>query len=216
MERVKHKPSFEAVRRRITAVGGDPDAIRVVAVVKGFDVKVARAAVEAGFTDLGENRAGALVEKAASLGDLAVRWHFVGPVQRNKVAALAPHVDLWHGVDRLVEGRTIASHRPDAGVLVQVNTTGEPQKGGCAPDDTPDLVEGLRRLGLDVRGLMTIGPIGPPELARPAFRHLAALRAELGLAELSMGMSGDLEIAVEEGATIVRLGTALFGPRPQA
>jgi hypothetical protein len=216
MERVKVRvPSLETIRQRIRAAGADPDAVRVVAVAKGFDSEVARAAVGAGFIDLGENRAGPLLDKARALADLGVRWHFVGAVQRNKVGALAPHVTLWHGVDRLEEGRAIAAHRPGSAVLVQVNTTGEPQKAGCSPAATRALVEDLRRLDLDIQGLMTVGPIGPAEAARPAFRRLAALRADLGLAELSMGMSGDLEVAVEEGATIVRIGTALFGPRPQ-
>jgi hypothetical protein len=206
-------PSVDAVRARVAGAGGDPDAVTIVAVVKGFDPDTARAAFAAGFADLGENRAAALTEKADALADLAVRWHFVGQVQRNKVAALAPLVTLWHGVDRLEEGEVIAAHRSGAAVLVQVNTTGEPQKGGCNPTATAGLVARLRRLDLDVRGLMTVGPFGAPEAARPAFRRLAALRADLGLAELSMGMSGDLEVAVEEGATILRVGTALFGPR---
>lgn len=208
-------PSIAGIRRRIVDAGGDPDAVTVVAVVKGFDAETARAAATAGFSDLGENRSQALIEKAGALRDLSVRWHFVGEVQRRKVAALAPHIHLWHGVDRRDEGETIAAHRPGAAVLVQVNTTGEPQKGGCAPAEAGALVDALRHLDLDVRGLMTIGPAGPAEAARPAFRRLALVRRELGLAELSMGMSGDFEVAVQEGATIIRVGTALFGPRPQ-
>lgn len=208
-------PPLSAVRARIAAAGGDLDKITIVAVVKGFEPGVARTAAAAGCRDLGENRAQDLVAKAGALTPLTVRWHFLGEVQRNKVAAIADHVHLWHSVDRIVEGEEIARRRPGAAVLTQVNTTGEPQKAGCAPDEAARLVAGLGKLGLEVRGLMTVGPIGPAEAARPAFRRLAQLGAELGLQELSMGMSGDLEVAVQEGATIVRVGTGLFGPRPQ-
>lgn len=207
-------------RDRIEAAGGDPDRIRLVAVTKGFDVNVVRAALDAGLVDLGENYAQDLSAKVAALNravdDAAPRprWHFVGRLQRNKVRKIAPYVAAWQSVDRLELGTEIARRAAGATVLVQVALTGEPTKGGCAPAELPGLVEGLRDAGLDVRGLMTIGPQGPPESARPVFRELRALADRHGLPEVSMGMSHDLEVAVAEGATMVRLGSALFGPRP--
>lgn len=145
-----------------------------------------------------------------------VRWHFIGRLQSNKVRKVAPYVHLWQSVDRLGLGEEIARRAPGAAVLVQVNSTGEATKGGCAPGELPGLVEALAGLGLDVRGLMTVGPLDEPEAARPAFRELRRLADGLGLAERSMGMSDDLEVAVEEGSTMVRVGSALFGPRPGA
>lgn len=200
------------VRGRIRAAGGDPDRITVVAVTKGFGLGVARAAVACGVCDLGDNYAQELLGKVGAFGD-DIRWHFIGPVQRNKVAALAARVDWWHTVDRVAVGESVARRQPGAHVLVQVNATGESTKHGCAPRDVPDLVAQLRRLDLDVAGLMTIGPPGPAESARPGFRLVAELGRRLGLAELSMGMTGDLEVAVQEGATMVRIGRGLFGTR---
>lgn len=204
--------NLATVRGRIETAGGDPAATTVVAVTKGFGEASVRAARTVGLLDLGENYAQELLSKLAATGD-DVRWHFLGPVQRNKVASLAGHVDLWHGVDRVAVGETIARHRPGARVLVQVNATGEASKHGCRPEDTADVVSALRRLPIEVAGLMAIGPEGPPEAARPGFRVVAELGRRLGLTELSMGMTDDLEVAVQEGATIVRIGRALFGPR---
>jgi pyridoxal phosphate enzyme (YggS family) len=202
-----------AVRRRIERAGGDPDRVRLVAMTKGFGADAVRAAVAAGLEDIGESYAQELLAKAPE-SPPGVRWHFAGRLQTNKVKALAPHVHLWHSVDRAGLGAEIARRAPGAHVLVQVNVSGEPQKGGCEPGATAALVDELRGRGLVVGGLMAIGPIGEPEAARPGFRRLAGLADELGLAERSMGMSGDLEVAVEEGATIVRVGTGLFGARP--
>jgi pyridoxal phosphate enzyme (YggS family) len=207
--------NLAAVRRRIEAAGGDPGRVRIVAVAKRFDAAAVRAAMAAGLDDIGESYVQELVAVAAEL-DVQPRWHFVGRVQRNKVARAAALVSWWHSVDRLAVGEAIARAAPGATVLVQVNTTGEAQKAGCAPDTAAALVGGLRDLGLDVRGLMAIGPAGPPEAARPGFRLARTLADDLDLPERSMGMSGDLEVAVEEGATVVRVGTALFGPRGPA
>jgi len=207
---------LERVQRRIASAGGDPDRITLVAVTKGFDVDAARALRRAGIVDLGENYAQELRAKADAMHDPSVRWHFVGRIQRNKVALVADDIHLWHGVDRAAVGDTIAQRVPGAAVLVQVDVSGEPQKGGCPPDAVPRLVDHLKASGLDVRGLMAVGPAGVPQDARAGFRLVAALADELGLAERSMGMSDDLEVAVEEGATIVRIGRALLGPRPVA
>jgi pyridoxal phosphate enzyme (YggS family) len=206
--------NLDAVRDRIARAGGDPDAITLVAVTKGLGPDAVKAATAAGLHDLGENYAQELVGKAAE-APAGVRWHFIGTVQRNKVRALAPLVTLWHGVDRIAAVDAIAARAPAAAVLIEVNTSGEPAKGGCGVGFVPELVAHARTAGLEVRGLMTVGPAGSPDSARTAFRRLAELRDELSLVELSMGMSSDLEVAVQEGATIVRVGTALFGPRPR-
>ncbi len=204
------------VRDRIAAAGGDPDAITLLAVTKGFGPEVALAAAAAGLVDLGENYAQELVAKAPIVADahLAVRWHAIGRLQRNKVRSLAGIVALWQSVDRRDLGREIAKRAPGAAVLVQVNVSGEPQKGGCDPGDTADLVAALRDDGLDVQGLMTVGRTGTPSEARSGFALLRRLADELDLPVRSMGMSGDLEAAVAEGTTLVRVGSALFGPRP--
>lgn len=188
---------------------------RVIAVTKGFGVEVARAVASAGLVDLGESYAGELMAKAERIEDQrnGPRWHFLGAVQRNKVRRLAPYVHLWHSVTRPEEGCDIARWAPGAAVLVQVSPA--PDRRGVSPWAVEGLVARLVDLGLDVRGLMAVGPPGPPEEARPGYRRLAELAAALGLAELSMGMSADLEVAVSEGATIVRLGRALLGPRPE-
>ena len=212
-----------AVRDRIARAAPDPGAVRLVAVTKGFGVDVVREALAAGLVDVGESYVQELVAKATEIdADLAAadagapvpRWHAIGRLQRNKVRKAAPFVTLWHSVDRLSLGAEIARWAPGAAVLVQVNTSGEQSKAGCTPAMAPALVDGLADLGLDVQGLMTIAPAGPPEVARPAFHAARELRDRLGVSELSMGMTGDLEVALAEGATIVRVGSGLFGPRP--
>jgi PLP dependent protein len=211
-----------AVRSRIEAAGGDPGRVALLAVTKGFGADVVRGALDAGLTDLGESYVQELVAKAAEVEDDAgaapdgpvPTWHFIGRLQRNKVRKAAPFVATWHSIDRLSLGAEVARWSPGAKVYAQVNTTDEPQKGGCEPARLPALVDGLRDLGLDVLGLMTIGPNGPPEVARPAFRLLRELATREGVAGLSMGMTSDLEVAVAEGATVVRVGSGLFGPRP--
>jgi uncharacterized pyridoxal phosphate-containing UPF0001 family protein len=212
-----------AVRARIAATGRAPGDIVIVAVTKGFGVEAVEAAAAAGLVDVGENYAQELVDKYD--GVAGRRWHFLGRVQRNKVRSIASAVHLWQGVDRVAAGEEIARRAPGAGVLVQVRIDGgiTPDGGaavddrnGCDPDDVPALVEHLDGLGLDVRGLMAVGPRGGPELARPGFRKVTALADRLGLAERSMGMTNDLDVAVEEGSTMVRVGRGLFGPRPVA
>jgi pyridoxal phosphate enzyme (YggS family) len=217
-----------AVRDRIAAAAPDPSVVRLVAVTKGFGADVVRAALDAGLVDIGESYVQELVAKATEIEhELELdaggqpttsrpwpRWHAIGRLQRNKVRKAAPFVTLWHSVDRLSLGAEIARHAPGAAVLVQVNTSGEEAKGGCPPTMAPGLVDGLVELGLDVRGVMTIAPAGPPDAARPAFAAARELRDRLGLRELSMGMTDDLEVALRKGATLVRVGTGLFGPRP--
>jgi uncharacterized pyridoxal phosphate-containing UPF0001 family protein len=200
------------VHRRIEKAGGAVGALTVVAVTKDFGPDAVAAAVANALVDCGENRADQLAAKAA-VGPAEVRWHYLGRVQRNKVAALAPHVALWQAVDRVAAGTEIARRAPGAAVLVQLNVSGEPQKHGARAEDVPALVDELRGLGLDVRGLMAVGPTGPPEAARPGFRAVTELADRLLLPVRSMGMTDDLEVAVQEGSTMLRIGRALFGER---
>lgn len=208
-----------AVRDRIAACGGPgvirTDGVEILAVTKGFGVAHAQAAAACGLDLLGENYAQEMLSKVGPVGATAdVSWHFLGRLQRNKVAALAPVVSVWQSVDRAPLVDAIARRAPGAAVMVQLNLSGEEQKGGVDPQEAPSLVAAARAAGLEVVGLMGVGPAGSPEAARPGFRRLVALAEELGLAQRSIGMSADLEVAVEEGSTMVRVGTALFGPRP--
>ncbi|HVB92386.1 MAG TPA: YggS family pyridoxal phosphate enzyme [Acidimicrobiales bacterium] len=197
------------VRRRIERAGGDPEAVRILAVTKGFGPDAVRAAREVGLTDLGENYASELCAKAP--GPAGTRWHFLGRVQRNKVHQLAPLVDVWQSVARLSEGARIAQYAPGAAVLVQVDLTALAGRNGCAPAEVPALVDGLVELGLAVTGLMTVAPQG--DGAPAAFAQVARMADALGLTDRSMGMSDDLEAAVAAGTTMVRVGRALFGAR---
>lgn len=206
-----------AVREDIASLGVDPDAVTVVAVTKARGVPVVVAAYDAGLVDIGENYAQELVEKAGA-PDLVdrprIRWHAIGRLQRNKVRLLAPYIVLWQAVDRLALGAEIARRAPGARVLVQVNVSGEPQKGGCEPDATAVLVDDLRELGLSVEGLMGVASAGGGSGAREEFARLRGLVDAIDLPICSMGMSGDYREAVAEGATMLRLGTVLVGERP--
>jgi len=203
-----------SVRARIDSAAvraaRDPSEVTLVAATKTVDPELVRAVVAAGVPDVGENRAQELLEKAPVID--GARWHFVGTLQRNKVRALTPWIVCWHSVDRDALGVEIARRTPGARVLVEVNVAQEARKGGCAPSEAPALVDAFRGYGLHVEGLMTVPPAeGDPRRWFAALRELAT---RLGLSELSMGMSGDFEVAVEEGATMVRVGRALFGERP--
>ncbi len=194
--------------------------MKIVAVTKGFGADAVAAALGAGVADVGENYAQELLAKAEDLRtrpDAAAHphWHFIGRLQRNKIRKIAGLIHLWQSVDRPELAAEIARRAPGAQVLVQVDIAGIGDRGGCPPSDTAGLVQRCRDAGLVVAGLMAVGAPGPPEGARPGFRLLASQAEDLGLAELSMGMTADMEVAVEEGATMVRVGTALFGPRPR-
>jgi pyridoxal phosphate enzyme (YggS family) len=202
------------VHRRVAASGGDPERIRIVAVTKGFGPDAVRAARQAGLADVGENYAQELLAKAPEAPD-GTRWHFLGPVQRNKVGRLAPWVAAWHGIDRPAAAEAVAAASPGSEVMVQVNVVGEAGRPGCPPEGVAELVARVRTLPLDLSGLMAVGPARVGERSRECFRWLAERAAELDLRELSMGMSEDFEMAVAEGATTLRLGRVLFGPRPE-
>lgn len=203
------------VTSRIAEAGGDPKDVTIVAVTKGFGQEAVVAALEAGCSDIGENYAQELVAKAPAAG--GARLHFLGGIQRNKVSRLASLVGLWQSVDRLEAGQAIARHSPGAEILVQVDLMEGSLAGrsGVALDAVPDLARALTEMGLNVKGLMAIGP-PPPADPEPRFRRVAELRDSLGLVELSMGMSDDLEAAVRAGTTMVRIGRALFGDRPKS
>jgi PLP dependent protein len=207
------------VAERLAAVRAAlPAGVTLVAVSKTQPAEAIREAYAAGQRDFGENYAQEWREKADALADLPeLRWHFVGSLQTNKVKYLAGRVHAIHAVDREELAREISRRFARKGavarVLLEVNTGGEATKGGCAPADAPGLAEAVRALpSVELAGLMCIPP--PEDDPRPHFQLLRRLRDALGVRELSMGMSADWRVAVEEGATLVRIGTAVFGERP--
>ncbi|MCP3913861.1 MAG: YggS family pyridoxal phosphate-dependent enzyme [Actinomycetia bacterium] len=204
-----------SVLQRIEEAGGDPEEVSVLAVTKAFGLRVAELAVEAGLTSLGENYAQELEAKArAQSPTLAeVDWHFIGRLQRNKVKKLVGIVGVWESVDRQALVDEIARRDPGARILIQVNTEDEEGKGGCPISEAGALAAHALEHGLDVGGLMTVGPTDQSIDPTPGFRAVAALAGDLGLAERSMGMTADLEEAVAAGTTTIRVGRALFGPR---
>jgi pyridoxal phosphate enzyme (YggS family) len=205
------------------AIGGWTHPVRIVAVTKTHGPEAVRAALAAGLTDIGENRVQEAMEKQDGLADVRVDWHLIGTLQRNKARHAVGRFALIHSVDRLdlaVELDRRAAEGTRQAVLIQVNCSGEPQKGGVEPGGVPALLDALGGLPhLEVRGLMTMSALTDDVAEqRRAFRHLRELR-DAGersghrLPELSMGMSGDFPVAVEEGATMIRIGTLLFGER---
>ena len=217
--------NLEAVRARIARAalraGRDPSSIAIVAVTKGHPVEVAREAVAAGLADLGENRVQEAEAKMSAWPDAPVRWHLIGHLQRNKARHAVGRFALIHSLDspRLADAleREAASSGLVQDVLVQVNVAREPHKSGALPEQVEALLRDVaRRPHLNLRGLMTMAPFTDDvAIQRAAFRGLRELRDayRAGIGELSMGMSGDFEIAIEEGATMLRLGTVLFGER---
>ncbi|HLQ64307.1 MAG TPA: YggS family pyridoxal phosphate-dependent enzyme [bacterium] len=204
--------------------------VLLVAVSKGVAPTQVQAAATSGVTDFGENRVQEALPKITQFAPQvaeAVRWHLVGHLQRNKVRQAVQLFDVIHSVDSVALAMALDERARQAGriceVLVQVNVAAGPQKFGIAPEALPAMVQSLTVLsGIRVVGLMTIAPqVDHPEVVRPVFRRLRELRDEVAraggapaLAHLSMGMSEDFEVAVEEGATMVRIGRAIFGPRP--
>ena len=231
MTRVSEQPiaaRLAELRGRIAAAarsaGRDPEAVRLVGVSKRQPAEAVRAALDAGLRDFGENFVQEALDKMDALGETPARWHFIGALQSNKTAAVAERFDWVHSVDRLKLARRLSAQRPAGlaplNVCVQVNIGDEQSKSGVAPAETAALareIAGLPRLAL--RGLMAVPPAeSDPERQRAWCRQLAALyeglRAEgVPLDTLSMGMSADLEAAIAEGATLVRIGTAIFGER---
>mgnify|MGYP001822173653 FL=1 len=213
------------VRERIDSAcqraGRDASEVQLIAVSKAHPEEAVRAAYAIGLRVFGENYAQELAHKAAALSDLSeIQWRFIGHLQRNKIKLIERAQASVDTVDslRLAEAISARAAAKDVAVelLLQVNVGGEAQKSGCAPEQVPALVEAVRALpAVELRGLMTVAPhFDDPKDARPAFAALRELAAAHALPELSMGMTHDLEAAVEEGATMLRIGTALFGPRP--
>jgi hypothetical protein len=219
---------LQAVRRRIAqaarAAGRDPDDIRLIAVSKTFPAQAIRAACAAGQRAFGENYLQEAEQKIAQLRDLPIEWHYIGPIQSNKTAPIAGQFDWVHSVDRLKIAQRLSAARPDAlaplHVCLQINVGGEESKSGVLPEAAPALAQAIAALPrIRLRGLMTIPrPVEDFEAQRAQFRVLRELRARLCAAgleldTLSMGMSDDLEAAIAEGATLVRVGRAIFGER---
>lgn len=214
-----------ALLDRIADAGGDPERVEILAVTKRFPVRAVELAVAAGFESVGENYAQELIEKAAQFRVFAEgaetegntvsvpAWHMIGGLQRNKVRKLAGVASVFQTIDRVELATEVAKRAPGAEVYVQVNTTDEGQKSGCAPASTAGLVAACRSEGLAVSGLMTIGPTDGAD-PTPAFETLRSLADISSVSGLSMGMSGDIEQAVRCGSTMIRVGSALFGPRP--
>jgi pyridoxal phosphate enzyme (YggS family) len=222
---------LQAVKSRIAracaAAGRDPRDIVLVAVSKTFPADAVRAAHAAGQRDFGENHAQDAVAKIDALGDLDLVWHFIGPIQSNKTRSIAAHFAWVHSIDRLKIAERLAAQRPEAlpplQACIQVNVSGEATKSGVAPAEAPALARAVAALPrLRLRGLMAIPePTDDPALQRRRFESLRDLRDRLAadgfaLDTLSMGMSDDLEAAIAAGATMVRVGTAIFGARPPA
>ncbi len=214
-----------AVQTRVAAAarraGRRPEDVTLVAVSKGHPASAVREAYAAGLRHFGENRVQEAEGKLAALSDLRpqVTWHMVGHLQTNKAKAALQLFDIIQSVDSVRLGETLdAKATRPVGVFLEVNVAGEATKGGLPPDQVAETLKALSRCpNLRVGGLMTIAPlVEDPEETRPVFRRLRELARGLGLSGLSMGMTNDFEVAVEEGATIVRIGTALFGPRAAA
>lgn len=209
---------LDEVRERIRRAGGT--GVSVLPVTKTWPVDRCFAAFRAGCPAVGENYAQEVVSKFEGV-DRPFAVRFIGQLQSNKVRMLVPYIAVYESVDRPALVDELARRAPGAAILVQVAPSDEsgpdsPAKGGCPADAVPALVERAVAAGLHVRGLMTVGPThGGPEAARHGFRAVRALVDRLGLAECSMGMTGDLEVAVQEGSTEVRIGSALFGERPR-
>jgi pyridoxal phosphate enzyme (YggS family) len=224
--------SFEALPERLAQVRAviarlASQPVTIVAVTKGFGADAVRAALAAGLADVGENRVQEALNKQQEFGagsqESGIRWHLIGHLQRNKARLVPGRFELVHSVDSLPLATELDKRASGLRVLLQVNVAGEEQKSGCAPEEARTLARQISALGnLRLEGLMTIAPFTDDvEVQRRTFRGLRLLRDTIKkedgvwLATLSMGMSGDYATAVAEGATVIRLGTALFGPREE-
>lgn len=228
--RLRYNAISTAVADATRKAGRAPESVQVIAVSKTQPLEVIQAAQEADISALGENYAQELKDKASALPGNGTEWHFIGHLQTNKVKMIAPFVHYIHSVDSVRLAQEISKVAVNLGriidILLQVNTSGEESKSGCEPHEIFPLAEAALSLpNIRVRGLMTIAALSDDvEVVRPMFRLLRSLRDELRIKfpeaalqgtfdELSMGMSGDYEAAIQEGATMVRIGTAIFGAR---
>jgi hypothetical protein len=220
----------ERISRRCAIAGRPQSEVTLIAVAKTFTADAVREAFDAGVPDVGENYVQELLAKRGDLSGRDVRWHFIGHLQSNKVRSVAPWIHMIHAVDSAPLALEIDRRAAQAGrvieCLIEVNTTGEKTKFGVPPGEVPALVRGLASCEhIVIGGLMTIGPFLPdPEGSRPMFRALRELKEEIAsraqgnvtMRHLSMGMTGDFEVAIDEGATLIRIGTAIFGSRKAA
>jgi PLP dependent protein len=215
--------NLAVLRSRIAASTANPEAVSIVAVTKGFGPEAPLAAMRNGLVMLGENYADELVAKAAAVSGASElahghlpEWHFQGRLQSNKINRLRPVVRVWQSVDSIERIDALAKRVPGAVVCLQVRLTDDDERGGATPEAVADLVRHATEAGLDVKGLMGVGPDparAGTAASDPAFALLDELCRVNGLGWRSMGMSSDLESAVAHGATHVRIGTALFGQR---
>ncbi len=207
------------IRARIANAGGQ--SVKLIAVTKSFDVSAMVGAFSAGCDGVGENYAQEVIVKTSELSEhQRLPLHFIGRLQSNKIKALASLVDVWESVDRvslineIAKRSDVATRVTPVQIMLQVNSTNEPDKGGCEPSEVANLLATAVSSGLDVIGLMTIGPTNnDPKQTQSAFALVRKIADDLGLKQKSMGMTGDFEIAVEQGSTAVRIGSALFGTR---
>ena len=208
------RENYESLVQRIQRLGGDK--VQIIAVTKTFPANAVNAVVAAGCSLIGENYAQDLLEKWPKVDvNHRPKVHFIGRLQSNKVRSLCQVVDVWQSVDRRSVLDEIAHRAPSAQVMLQVNAAGESDKGGCAMSEIESLYERCIAQGLTVTGLMTVGPTSGEIVAtRQAFEVTARCAQALGLREVSMGMTGDLELAIDCGSTMVRIGSAIFGDRP--
>jgi pyridoxal phosphate enzyme (YggS family) len=208
---------LERIRNAAQRSGRAPEAIQLIAVTKTVSPAPIQEAVACGVKHIGENRMQEALSKREALASANLTWHFIGHFQTNKAKKIVENFDWVHSVDRRDAAEALARHanRSPLPVLIEVKLEDEPSKSGTAESELPGLVTSIRALdSLQLRGLMAIPPpVEDPEQARPFFRRLKQLAGDLGLTELSMGMTHDFEVAVEEGATMLRIGTGLFGER---
>lgn len=210
---------LDRIENAAKRAGRSSDSVRLLAVTKTVPVEHVREAISCGITHIAENRLQEALQKREALGAHSLVWHFIGHLQTNKARKVVENFDCVHSVDRadlaLALARQVSGNRPPLSVLIEVKLQQEDNKSGVAEADLSRLVSSVKALpALDLRGLMAIPPpVDEPEQARPFFKRLRLLAHDLGLSELSMGMTHDFEVAVEEGATMVRIGTGLFGSR---
>ncbi len=227
------RANIAAVRSRMAdacaRAGRQPDSVRLLLATKTVEPERIRVAIEAGETLVAENRVQEVRPKFEALSDLEYERHFIGHLQSNKVNALVPYVSCLQTLDRVSLARKLQNRLEREGerleVLIQVNTSGEETKAGLEPEEVEPFIRTISSFdALKIRGLMTIGLNADPETARPSLARLREIADQIRqqdidgveMDELSMGMTGDLEVAIEEGSTIVRVGSAIFGSRPAA
>lgn len=209
---------LERIRNAAIRSGRSADSVRLIAVTKTVPAERIQEAAACGIREIGENRVQEALSKREALASAALVWHFIGHLQTNKAKKIVENFDWIHSVDRIEAGEALARHvvnRPPLPVLIEVKLQDEPNKSGAVEADLPRLVPAMQRLEtLQLCGFMVVPPaVEDPQDSRPFFRKLRQLAEGFGLRELSMGMTHDFEIAVEEGATMVRVGTGLFGAR---